>query len=237
MTDLQPGLLLQGVVLGLSIAAPIGPVNVAMIQRGLSRGFAGAFLLGLGSTAADLLYILLAYAGADPLSHQAWARILLFAAGALVMGWLGYGALRAAFAAAPSGEEGTPERRSAFVSGFLITIVNPMTIAFWLGILSASLASRPRGTVFMESLYILALALGCVLWCFALSLALHFGRRVARGPGLRVVSFAAGLMLVWFGLQFAWKAVREVVPAGPAADAVETAAAAGRIVAVRTTEG
>jgi len=211
MTDLQPGLLLQGVVLGLSIAAPIGPVNVAMIQRGLSQGFAGAFLLGLGSTVADLLYILLAYAGADPLSHLAWARILLFAAGALVMGWLGYGALKAAFARQAAGEAGTTERRSAFVSGFLITIVNPMTIAFWLGILSASLASRARGTWLMELLYISALALGCVLWCFALALALHFGRRVARGPGLRVVSFAAGMMLVGFGLQFAWKAVKEVL--------------------------
>src|SRR6185436_14819785 len=106
MTELQPGLLLQGMILGLSIAAPIGPVNVAMIQRGLSQGFAGAFLLGLGSTAADLLYILLAYAGADPLSSQAWARILLFAAGALVMGWLGYGALRAAFAPETLAEAG-----------------------------------------------------------------------------------------------------------------------------------
>jgi threonine/homoserine/homoserine lactone efflux protein len=211
MTDLQPGLLLQGVVLGLSIAAPIGPVNVAMIQRGLSQGFAGAFLLGLGSTVADLLYILLAYAGADPLSHLAWARILLFAAGALVMGWLGYGALKAAFARQAAGEAGTMERRSAFVSGFLITIVNPMTIAFWLGILSASLASRARGTWLMELMYIAALALGCVLWCFALALALHFGRRVARGPGLRVVSFAAGMMLVGFGLQFAWKAVKEIL--------------------------
>jgi len=210
MTDLQPGLLLQGVILGLSIAAPIGPVNVAMIQRGLSHGFAGAFLLGLGSTAADLIYILLAYAGADPLSRFAWARILLFAAGAVVMGWLGWEALRAAFAAPAREDAGKVERRSAFVSGFLITIVNPMTIAFWLGILSASLAARERGTWGTELLYIAALALGCVLWCFALSLALHFGRRVARGNGLRVVSFAAGLMLLWFGAQFAWNAVKEI---------------------------
>ena len=210
MTDLQPGLLVGGVVLGFSIAAPIGPVNVAMIQRGLSQGFAGAFLLGLGSTLADLIYILLAYAGADPLSRFAWARILLFAAGAVVLGWLGWGALRAAFVAPSAAPVEKKEGRSAFVSGVLITIVNPMTIAFWLGILSASLAARERGTWVLEALYIAALAAGCVLWCFALSLALHFGRRVARGNGLRVVSFAAGLMLLWFGARFAWNAVKEV---------------------------
>lgn len=210
MTNLQPGLLLSGVILGLSIAAPIGPVNVAMIQRGLSQGFAGAFLLGLGSTVADLLYILLAYAGANPLSRFAWARILLFAAGAVVMGYLGWGAVRAAFAPQAAEAPGKVERRSAFVSGFLITIVNPMTIAFWLGILSGSLAARERGSLVVEALYIAALAVGCVLWCFALSLALHFGRRVAHGNGLRVVSFAAGLMLLWFGARFAWDAVKEI---------------------------
>src|SRR5215831_13458365 len=173
MTDLQPGLLLSGVALGVSIAAPIGPVNVAMIQRGLHEGFAGAFLLGVGSTVADLIYILLAYAGADPLAHLSWARLLLFLAGAMVMGWLGYGALRAALRTAPdagSAEAPAAPNRSAFVSGFLITIVNPMTIAFWLGILSASLAARARAPLWVESLYIGALALGCLLWCFGLAL-------------------------------------------------------------------
>jgi threonine/homoserine/homoserine lactone efflux protein len=211
MTDLQPGLLLGGVALGVSIAAPIGPVNVAMIQRGLQQGFGGAFLLGVGSTAADLLYILLAYAGADPLAHLAWARLLLFLAGALVMGWLGYGALKAAMAPAPEATAGpATTSRSAFVSGFLITIVNPMTIAFWLGILSASLAARERAPLLVEALYVASLASGCLVWCFGLALALHYGRRVARGAGLKLVSFAAGVALIGFGLRFLVKAIREI---------------------------
>jgi hypothetical protein len=41
MPESYAGLLAGGVLLGLSIAAPIGPVNVAMIQRGLREGFAG----------------------------------------------------------------------------------------------------------------------------------------------------------------------------------------------------
>ena len=205
MTDLQWPLLGAGLLLGLSIAAPIGPVNVAMIQRGLAEGFAGAFLLGVGSTAADLIYILLAYAGADPLSHVAWARLALFGAGALVLGWLGIGALRAALAAAPEAPPAR-DRRSAFLAGFLITIVNPMTIAFWLGILSASLAARARGPALVELAYIASLATGCLLWVTALAAALHYGRRVARGPALRVVSGIAGLALLGFGVRFAIQA-------------------------------
>ena len=213
MTESQAGLLAGGVVLGLSIAAPIGPVNIAMIQRGLREGFAGAFLLGLGSTAADLIYILLAYAGADPLSHLAWARVLLFVAGALVMGWLGVGALRAALTrdGDVARQGANAATRSAFASGFSITIVNPMTIAFWLGILSASLAARSRAAVAVEAMYIAALALGCLLWVTGLSTALHFGRRVAGGSFLRAVSVLAGLALLGFGVQFAVRAIREVL--------------------------
>jgi threonine/homoserine/homoserine lactone efflux protein len=183
-----------------------------MIQRGLQQGFGGAFLLGVGSTAADLIYILLAYAGADPLAHLSWARLLLFLAGAVVMGWLGFGALQAALKPAPAAVAAAPPAvsRSAFVSGFLITIVNPMTIAFWLGILSASLAARTRAPLLVEGLYIASLATGCLLWCFGLAVALHHGRRVARGAGLKLVSFAAGVALLGFGLRFLFKAIQEI---------------------------
>src|SRR5262249_24219296 len=124
---------------GLSVAAPIGPVNLEMIHRGLRQGFAGALLVGVGSTLADLIYISLAYAGADPLSQKAWARVLLFGTGAVVLTYLGGGAIRSGMAAAapvaevPSENGGAGAGRGAFSAGFFITILNPMTIAFWLG--------------------------------------------------------------------------------------------------------
>jgi threonine/homoserine/homoserine lactone efflux protein len=213
MTDSSCALLASGVVLGLSIAAPLGPVNLALIQRGLSEGFRGAFLLGLGSTSADLIYILLAYAGADPLSRWAPARIALFGAGAAVMGWLGVGAIRTALAAPAIADARPPAaaRRSAWRAGFLITIVNPMTIAFWLGILAANLASRARASVPIEIAYIGALALGCLLWTTSVAVALHYGRRVAGGKALRAVSGLAGVALLGFGVDFAWRALQELI--------------------------
>jgi len=203
MTESSWALLASGVVLGLSIAAPLGPVNLALIQRGLSEGFRGAFLLGLGSTSADLIYILLAYAGADPLSRWAPVRIALFGAGAAVMAWLGVGAFRAALASPPAGETAVPAtaRRAAWMSGFTITI----------GILAANLASRTRASVPIEIAYIGALALGCLLWTTSVAGALHYGRRVAGGRALRVVSALAGVALLGFGVDFAWRAVRELI--------------------------
>jgi threonine/homoserine/homoserine lactone efflux protein len=59
----------------------------------------------------------------------------------------------------------------------------------------------------MELLYIVSLATGCLLWCAGLAAALHFGRQVARGRALRVVSVLAGLALIGFGIDFAVKAI------------------------------
>jgi threonine/homoserine/homoserine lactone efflux protein len=208
-------LLEGGALLGLSIAAPLGPVNLEMINRGLRQGFRAAFMVGLGSTVADLIYIGIAYAGADPLSHQGWARIILFAAGAAVLGYLGVGALRAAWVAGPLPAEagaGPGEqrgvRRGAFAAGFLITLMNPMTIAFWLGILAAVLAARPRATLWVELAYVASLMTGCMIWVLGLSFLLHRGRRLVHGLVLRLLSAAAGLALIGFAVHFAIKALR-----------------------------
>lgn len=205
----EAALLLQGVAIGLTVAAPLGPVNIAMIDRGLRQGFRGACLLGVGSTLSDLLYILIAYAGADPLSRQAWARILLFGAGALVLTWLGVGAIRSSLAPAVDPDRREPQSapgRGPFAAGVFITLLNPLTIASWLGILGAALAARSRASAWVEVLFILALVAGCLLWILALSCALHYGRRLVQGPALRAVSVVAGITLIGFGASFAMKA-------------------------------
>jgi threonine/homoserine/homoserine lactone efflux protein len=205
-------LLWGGVIMGFVIAAPIGPVNVEIIRRGLGEGFRAALLTGVGSTIADVVYILIAYAGADPLSHRQGAGRLLFVAGAAVLVYLGVVAIRSAIRPLPvpiaQGDEGrgSGRGRRAFAAGFVITLFNPMTIAFWLGILGASLASRPRQQLGIELLYVASLMVGCLIWVVLLSAGLHFGRSFVRGPVLRIVSGAAGVSLIGFGLQFALRA-------------------------------
>lgn len=46
-------LILSGLVIGVIIAAPVGPVNIVCIQRTLERGFWGGFAAGLGAVLAD----------------------------------------------------------------------------------------------------------------------------------------------------------------------------------------
>ncbi len=49
----MPGLILSGIALGFVVAAPLGPVNIAVIRRGLAYGFYPAWMIGLGAGVAD----------------------------------------------------------------------------------------------------------------------------------------------------------------------------------------
>jgi threonine/homoserine/homoserine lactone efflux protein len=61
-------LILTGLVVGVLIAAPVGPVNVVCIQRTLERGFWGGFAAGLGAVLADGLIATVAAFGVTAIS-------------------------------------------------------------------------------------------------------------------------------------------------------------------------
>ncbi|MBI4768991.1 MAG: hypothetical protein HY784_00895 [Chloroflexi bacterium] len=73
--------LLGGLLLGVSVAAPIGPVNVVAIRRGLAGGFGPAFRFGMEAATADLAYVLPSSFFLLPSSFFLFAR-------ALAIGWV-----------------------------------------------------------------------------------------------------------------------------------------------------
>jgi len=54
MTELE--LLIKGVIAGLMIAAPVGPVNILCINRTLTSGWKSGVICGIGAAAADMFY-------------------------------------------------------------------------------------------------------------------------------------------------------------------------------------
>lgn len=57
------GLVLGYIFLGLSLSAPIGPINAAQLDTGIKKGFWHSWLIGLGAMTADIIYMLLVYMG------------------------------------------------------------------------------------------------------------------------------------------------------------------------------
>src|SRR5688572_27162990 len=119
---------LRGVVIGCSIAAPVGPIGVLCIRRTLADGRRYGFASGLGAATADAVYGCVAGFGLTAVSdllvsQQTWLRLI----GGLFLCYLGaksFFARPAASLAAPKGGA----LAGAYVSTMLLTLTNPMTI-------------------------------------------------------------------------------------------------------------
>jgi len=80
---------LSYILLGLSLSAPIGPVNAAQLDKGIRFGFWNAWLLGLGAMAADAAFMLIIYFGFAHFLQTPFMKAFLWTFGCLVLIYTG----------------------------------------------------------------------------------------------------------------------------------------------------
>lgn len=209
--------ILRNILLGLSLAAPLGPSGVAVIRNGLRAGFLTALLTGIGVTCADLTYLLLVFFGLSWFMSITWVKVLVWALGALFLIYMGVQSAAASLRdTLPDGARLDlmfPDRgpsRHPLLVGYLVNISNPIAIVWWVGIYGSLLGatvSRSRLEALLSSGAIL---IGILLWHTTTSLLSSLGRRYLSAGLLRVVGLVAGLALIGFGLRFAWLAVETI---------------------------
>ncbi|AFZ72071.1 LysE family translocator [Natronobacterium gregoryi] len=123
---------LAGVVFGLALAAPPGPMNAIIAEESVVRGWSAGFWAGLGAMLADVLFFVLALLGVVAvIDHYPAVRPALYLAGGLLMLYFAVGAIgetRAATSFTDSGEVGS----KGFRKTFALSLTNPYQIGFWL---------------------------------------------------------------------------------------------------------
>jgi len=192
--------LLAGFLLGLSLAAPPGPVTALMASAAARRGPGASLGIGLGATTADATFLVLAVAGA--IGVLAERPLLLGAvslAGALLLAYFAWGAWRAARAARSEPTAGPSEaaKRTGFAAGYLAAITSPFNLAWWVGPGSVLIASV--GLVLVAGLFA-----GILSWILFFSVAVaRLGRRVRRFQ--EYVAYASALVLGAFAVWVAWR--------------------------------
>jgi len=205
-------LVLRNILLGIALAAPIGPAGVAVIQGGLRGGFRRGFLTGLGVTLADTTYLLVVFFGLASFMSNPAVKVLVWIFGAGVLLYLGIASIHSARGGVDITEETTADTRNPLLVGYLVNISNPLAILFWVGIygslLGASLAGRSRLEALLLSASILV---GILIWHTTASALTHWGRRFLTRRWLTAVTMAAGAALIFFGLRFGWYAVQALL--------------------------
>lgn len=125
---------LAGIVFGLALAAPPGPMNAIIAEESVVRGWNAGFRAGLGAMLADVLFFVLAVAGVVAvIDRYPTVRPALYLAGGLLMLYFAFGAVAEA-RRATSFTDGGHTVSKGFRKTFALSLTNPYQIGFWLTI-------------------------------------------------------------------------------------------------------
>jgi threonine/homoserine/homoserine lactone efflux protein len=205
--------LLQNILLGLSLAAPIGPVNLEIIKRGLKSGFRQAFLTGTGAMSADATYLTLIFFGLISFLNIPLMKIILGIAGSIILVYLGASSIMEYFDKSLTNVK-QPRRllKSSYSAGYVLAFFSPMTIVWWTGVFGALLAAQTDTMTGINAFFsCLSILLGCFLWVLFIATALHWGKKIINDKFIKFISLIAGIFLVGFGIYFLWRAIGLII--------------------------
>lgn len=192
--------MLRGIIIGFSIAAPVGPIGVLCIRRTLAEGRASGLVSGLGAATADAIYGFIAGFGLTLISdflisQQVWLRLV----GGSFLCLLG---LRT-FLSKPVEQAALIKGRGlvgSFASMFFLTITNPMTILSFAAIF-AGLGVGGVGVSYVSaSLLVLGVFIGSALWWFVLSSVANVFRAEFSHDRLKWINRVSGIIITAFGV-------------------------------------
>lgn len=199
-TPLELKLFIKGIILGFSVAAPVGPIGILCIRRTLEYGRLSGFVSGLGAAFADIIYAIIAAFGLTFISNILTAGQTGFQlAGGLFLLYLG----RKTFLAKPRANLNQPAHTSLlndFFSVFFLTVTNPVTILAFLGMFAALGFTSTNGNYLQAATLVLGVFLGSASWWLLLSEGITLFRKKVTTQVMQAINRISGGLIFGFGV-------------------------------------
>lgn len=190
-------LFIRAFIIGISIAAPVGPIGVLCIRRTLANGKLAGFLSGMGAASADMVYGAIAAFGISAITtalidNAFWLH--LFGGGFLL--YLGVKTFleKPAEQAAQAKQGGL---LNMYLSTFLLTITNPMTIISFAAIFAGTMIGQEVGSPLVMVAGVFA---GSAAWWMTLSLGVGMFRERLTPAHMAWINRVSGIIIIAFGI-------------------------------------
>lgn len=199
---------IKGLMIGLSISAPLGPIGILCMNRTLAEGPRMGFICGLGAATADALYALVGTVALSAIAQWLISdRVELRVIGGVFLVYLGARTFMRPGSVLPPGAK-IPARlppgwHAAFMSTFLLTLANPITLLSFaalfagLGVTSVGVL---KGADIAAAALILGVFAGSALWWLVLSFCIGRLRHYIGPRTLMMINRISGTVLTAFGL-------------------------------------
>lgn len=193
------GFFFRGLLLGFSIAAPVGPIGVLCIRRTLSDGRAIGFVTGLGAATADSIYgfvaaFSLTFISDLLISQQMWIKLI----GGIFLCYLGV----KTFLSEPANRAarvGGTGLAGAYGSTLFLTLTNPTTILSFVAVMAGLGLGNTGGNYLAAAVLVVGVFFGSALWWLLLSGGVNLFRSKFDVHALRWVNRLSGLIILAFG--------------------------------------
>lgn len=195
---------MKGILIGLSVSVPLGPIGMLCIQRTLNRGQKHGLVTGLGATTSDILYAIvtlffLSYVIGFIEDHKFIIQLI----GSVIIVFFGYWIFNTNPRAQPrvsAGEKSDSSLWSDYFTSFALTLSNPLILFVLIALFSqmdfVSSANSPGKVIFA----FFSIALGATLWWFVLTgLASRFRHRFNL-RGLKFINRLTGAAIMLIGI-------------------------------------
>jgi len=200
MEKIQLTFLIRGILIGFSIAAPVGPIGVLCIRRTLNEGRVSGLVSGLGAASADAIYGCIAGFGLTFISSfLVDHHILLRMIGGMFLCYLGIRTICTKPAEQTAFIKGNGLLKS-YTSTLFLTLTNPMTILSFSAVFAGLGLAETRGDYAIAGTLVLGVFLGSFLWWLILSNVVGFLQTKLKPEVLRWVNRITGITITLFGM-------------------------------------
>lgn len=204
--------LYKGLILGFSVAAPVGPIGVLCINRTINKNYISGLVSGLGAATADLIYGLIAGLGLTIISNflieqKLWLQII----GLIFLIYLGIKTLIKKETDISFDKRQEKGLLKDYFTTFILTITNPVTILFFLAVFAGlGLSDSENGNLSTISL-IIGVFIGSGIWWFFLSGLTYKLKNRINIKILKRIDLISGLIIISFGLFIFFDLIKGII--------------------------
>ncbi|MDY4044095.1 MAG: LysE family transporter [Marinifilaceae bacterium] len=196
--------LFKGMLVGLMVSVPLGPMGVLIIQKTLHKGALAGFIAGMGAASADFFYALVAAFGLGFVINTVQAHeLLLQIIGGIFLIVIG---LKIYF---DNPIRQIRQRRSGrvskkgligdYLSLFFLTVSNPITVVVFMAVFAGMSVFGDSSSLLGELLVVIGVLLGGAVWWYVLSTLVNIFRKKFRLRVLATINRVSGMIIAILG--------------------------------------
>lgn len=191
-------LLIKGIIIGVVVSAPMGPVGVLCIQRTLNKGRWYGFITGLGASLSDIIYALVTGYGMsfifDFITNKIFYLQLLGSAMLLAFGYYTFRTNPVKSIRPASSNKGTYFHN--FLTAFFVTLSNPLIIFLFIGLFARLTFVHPNIPLAEQLIGYAAIVLGAISWWFGISFFVNKVRARFNLRGIWLINRIIGVVVM-----------------------------------------